>query len=177
MRRSSSVGLATLVAISCLLPAGAAADPPLTDRFPVDAEFGYQPLSDECGFPVTAAFNGTFAIKVFTRHDGSVREIDSQPSTKVTFRSATGEVSLPFSASLHTAYPDGIFVGAPATATLTGRTFGMPPFAGAGKGRLVLSGLVEEVEDGFAFTRFTELVSSSGDFTGDDARICDALAG
>jgi hypothetical protein len=177
MRRSSSVGLATVVAIGCLLPASAGADPPRTDRFPVDAEFDYQPLSDECGFPVTIAFNGTFAIKLFRRHDGSAREIDTQAATKVTFRSASGEVSFPFSASLHTTYPDGIFEGAPATAALTGRSFGTAPFAGAGRGRLVLSGFVEEVEDGFAFTRFTELVSSSGDFTSDDARICGALAG
>lgn len=177
MRRSSSAGLATLVAIGCLLPATAGATPTFSDRSSVEAEFDYQPLTAECGFPVTITFEGTFAVKVFTQRDGSAREIDTQPSTTATFRSETGEVSMPFSASLHTTYPEGTAPGAPATAMLTGRSFGLPPLAGAGRGRLVLAGHVEEVEDGFVFTRFTEVLSSDGQFTSDDARICAALAG
>jgi hypothetical protein len=177
MRRSGSVGLATVFAIGCLLPASAGAAPPLSDRFSVEAELAWQPLTDECGFPVTLGFDGTFAIKVFTRKDGSAREIDTQPSTKLTYRSATGELSTPFSATLHTSYPEGIFAGAPVTATLTGQSFGLPPFTGPGRGRLEVAGFVAEVDDGLPLTRFTDLVSASGDFASDSARICDALAG
>jgi hypothetical protein len=35
---------------------------------------------------------------------------------------------------------------------------------------------VVDVEDGFVFTRFTELVSASGNFTCQTQRICAALA-
>ena len=168
--------LAVVLALGALLSSSAGAAQPLRDRFPVEGEFDYQPLTDQCGFPVTIAFDGIFDIKVFTGHDGTAREIDTQPQTKVTFRSATGEYVMPFSAALHTSYPEGIFAGAPATATLTGRSFGSPPLAGAGRGRLALAGFVEATEDGFAFVRFTDLVSMSGNFASDDARICAALA-
>ena len=169
--------LAMIVALGVLFPSGAGADPPISDRFPVDAEFDWQPLTDECGFPVTLAFNGTFALKLFTRHDGSAREIDTQPSTKLTYRSATGAISVPFSATLHTSYPQGTAAGAPAIGTLTGRSFGMPPTVGPGSGRLVMTGAVVDSGDGIPFTRFTDVVSASGNFVTESARICDALAG
>jgi hypothetical protein len=168
--------LVTLVALGALLPSAAAA-PPLRDRSPVQAEFPWPPLTDACGFPVTLAFDGTFDIKVFSGPKGGAREIDTQPGTKLTYSSATGELTVPFSATLHTSYPQGIFAGAPATATLTGGSFGLPPLIGPGRGRLELSGTVEEVDDGVPAVRFTDLVSSSGDFASETARICAALGG
>ena len=170
--------LIAAAALCSLLPAAAAAAaPPLKDRFPVEAEFDSAPLSDACGFPVTIAFEGTFAIKVFSGPGGTVREIDSQPSTKVTYRSAWGELSDPFSAVLHTTYPQGTAIGAPARLVLTGNSFGVAPFLGAGTGRVVLTGVVVDVEDGFPRTRFTELISATGNVAGGDERICAALAG
>lgn len=175
-RRPRTLALAAALATGALiLPAAAPAGPPLTDRYPVEAEFDSVELSDACGLPVTIAFVGTFAIKVFTAPDGSVREIDTQPGTKVTFSSATGSSALPFSASLHADYPEGVAIGAPARLSLTGRSFGTDDLAGPGSGRLVLEGTVVAVEDGFPFTRFTELISTSGQFTRDTARICAAL--
>ncbi len=176
LRRASRV-IAAAALCSVLPAAASAAAPPLTDRFPVEAEFDYAPLSDACGFPVTIAFEGTFAIKVFSGRDGTVREIDTQPSTKVTFSSASGELSNPFSAVLHTTYPQGAVIGAPARLVLTGNSFGIPPFLGAGTGRVVLAGVVVDVEDGFPRTRFTELISATGNVTGGNERICAALAG
>ena len=169
--------IATLAAVCSTFPAAAAmAAPPLQDRFPVEGEFDYAPLSDACGVPVTIGFEGTFSIKVFSGPGGVVREIDTQPGTKVTFRSATGSYALPFSGVLHATYPEGAVVGAPAQLVLTGRSFGTEPFAGAGRGRLVLEGYVAEVEDGFPFTRFTELISMSGQFSRDTEQIRAALA-
>ena len=168
--------LALTVAVCAFLPVGsAAAAPPLTERFPVEGVFDYEPLSDVCGFPVTLGFEGTFAIKVFSGADGTLREIDTQPATKVTFGSEWGEVSFPFSAVLHTYYPEGAVAGAPAHLVLTGRTFGVDEFVGPGRGRLVLEGVVDHVDDGFPVTRFTELVSASGSFSPDAGRICAAL--
>ncbi|HET8950121.1 MAG TPA: hypothetical protein VFN44_06415 [Solirubrobacteraceae bacterium] len=170
--------LATAVAVAgcgAFLPA-AAASPPLKDRFPVEAEFDYAPLSDACGFPVTIAFDGTFAIKVLSGPGGVLREIDTQPSTKVTFRSESGAVVLPFSAVLHATYPQGAVIGAPARLVLTGSSFGVPGFLGASTGRVVLAGTVVDIEDGFPFTRFTELISATGEVTGDE-ELCAALAG
>jgi hypothetical protein len=169
--------LATLVALGALLPPGAAAVAPIHDRFPVEGEFDWQPLTDACGFPVTAAFEGTFDFKLFTKRDGSAREIDTQPGTKVTFSSASGAVTMPFSATLHVSYPEGTDIGAPAIATLTGRSLGQPPASGPGRGRLVMTGTVEDTEDGIPLTRFTELVSASGNFVDAADGICAALAG
>jgi hypothetical protein len=177
MKSSRAMRLATALAVAgcgAFLPAAVAA-PPLKDRFPVEAEFDYAPLSDACGFPVTIEFNGTFAIEVFSGPGGVVREIDTQPSTKVTFRSDAGEVVLPFSAVLHTTYPQGAVIGAPARLVLTGSSFGVPGFLGPSTGRVVLAGTVVGVEDGFPLTRFTELISATGNVTGDE--VCAALAG
>ena len=164
------------VALGALLPVTAAAAPPVADRFPVDGEFDSAPLSDACGVPVTIGFAGTFAIRVFSAPGGVVREIDTQPGTKVTFRSDAGAISMPFSGVLHTTYPEGAVVGAPAHLVLTGRSFGTDPFVGAGRGRLVFEGFVAAVEDGFPLTRFTELSSISGEFVRDTDRICAVLA-
>ena len=168
--------LAAGLALCCAFPAVAAAAPPLQDRFDVDAVFDYPPMSDACGFPVTLGFEGTFAIKVFSAPGGVLREIDTQPRTKVTFASEWGELSLPFSGVLHTTYPEGAVVGAPARLVMSGRTFGIDDFVGPGRGRAVLEGVVVDVEDGFPFTRFTELVSASGNYAGDTDRVCAALA-
>jgi hypothetical protein len=174
LRRTARVTVA--VALCAVLPAVAAAAPPMQDRFPVEAEFDYGPLSDACGVPVTIAFNGTFAVKVFSGPGGVVREIDTQPSTKVTFTSESGAVVFPFSAVLHATYPQGAVIGAPARLVLTGSSFGVPGFLGPSTGRVVLAGTVVDVEDGFPFTRFTELISATGKVTGDE-EVCAALAG
>lgn len=170
--------LAAIIVLGALLPSGAGAAKPVSDRFPVEAEFDYPPLSDQCGFPVTIGFDGDFALKLFTKADGTAREIDTQPHTKITFRSETGAVSFPFSATLHIDYPEGTGIGGPAIGTLTGRGFGQSPADGPGRGRLVMTGTIEDVDDaGIPLVRFTDLVSSSGNYGADTAKICAALAG
>ena len=162
---------------ACLMaPSQALATPPLSDRSPVEATFPDPGLSAACGFPVTVTFTGSFAVRVFQDANGTVtREVDTQPATKLTYRGGGGEYTVPFSAVLHTDYPEGAFVGAPATMTLTGS--GAPYLPGPrGSGRAVLDGIVVEVEDGFPFTIFTTLRSLSGNFTDQPERICAALS-
>jgi hypothetical protein len=169
--------LIAAVAASLFAASAASAAPPQRDRFPVEGQFDIDPLSQTCGFPVSVAIEGTFSIVVFQDRDGAVtREIDTQPGTLLTYVSDSGEISFPFSGVLHTRYPEGAVVGAPAELVVTGNS---GPFSGLvplGSGRVVLAGFVAEVEDGFAFTRFTSVISATGDFTGQTERICAALA-
>lgn len=176
LRRRRARCLATAVAFCCMSAAPATAAPPVRDRFPVEAEFDFAPATEACGFPVTIAFSGTFDVRVFTRPDGSVHEIDTQPQTKLTYRSAGGEYTVPFSAVYHATYPDGAFEGAPARITLTGNSFGSDPFVGPGTGRLVFDGVIEEMDGAIPRTRFTGLVSASGSFTKPGEKLCAALA-
>jgi hypothetical protein len=180
MMWSQAVRLAAAIAVAgcgTFLPAAASAAPPARDRFPVEAEFDFEPATQACGFPVTIAFSGTFDLRVFTRPDGSVHEIDTQPATKLTYRSATGSYAVPFSAVYHATYPDGAFAGAPAHITLTGKGFGSDPFVGPGSGRLVFEGVIAAMDGDIPLTRFTELVSASGEFTKAGERLCAALGG
>jgi hypothetical protein len=160
----------TVIALAIAVGTANAA-PPLRDRFEVDATFPADELTEACGVPITVHFTGTFSVAVL-----GDREIDTQPGTKLTYANEAGDsIAFPFSAVLHATYPEGIAVGAPAVITLTGNggAFGG---AMAGTGRLVFSAVIVETEDGFAFTRFTGLLSQKGNFTSQTERICDALA-
>ena len=46
-----------------------------------------------------------------------------------------------------------------------------------GSGRVVLDGVVVDNDPPFAFTRFTKLVSATGNFRTQIDRVCSALAG
>jgi hypothetical protein len=174
VRRSIAATVAA-AALATAPIAGAAA--PLRDRFPVEGTFPDAALSETCGVPVTIGVKGTFAITVFTDRAGrTVREIDTQPGTKLTYSSATGSITFPFSGVLHAEYVPGAAVGSTATIVMTGNNGAFGDLPGPGSGRLVLSAEVVETEDGFVFTRFTGLQHESGNFTGQAARICAALA-
>ena len=168
--------LAVVILGSLVLTSAASAAQPVTDRFPVEGEFGLDGISDACGVPVTVSIGGTFSIKVFLDGNGvTTREIDTQPGTKLTYRSATGEITIPFSGVLHTSYPGGAVVGAPARMVLTGNTGPFGDLVPLGSGRAVFDGFVEGTDGPFAFTRFTSLVSASGNFTRQLDKICEAL--
>jgi hypothetical protein len=156
-----------------VLTAPAAGAPPLRDRFPVDAgPFPLPELTAACGFPVDVALTGTFSVLVVGN-----REIDTQPGTKLVYSSASGAtIAVPFSGTLHASYPEGIVAGAPAIIALTGNPGPFNGIPGPGSGRLVFDAVIVETEDGFAFTRFTNLLTQSGNFSGQAARICAALA-
>lgn len=163
---------------SLVLTSAATAAPPVRDRFPVEGEFALDGISAACRVPVTVGVEGTFSITVFQNADGvTIREIDTQPSTKLTYVSDFGEISVPFSGVLHVTYPQGGVVGAPATLVMTGNTGPWSDLVPMGSGRVVLDGVVVDTDGPFAFTRFTRLVSSSGNFATQLDRVCGALAG
>jgi hypothetical protein len=161
-----------VIPVLLLAASSAAAAPPLQDRFPVEGTFDDPALTAACGVPVTIGFTGTFAIKVFRDGSGqTVREIDTQPGATLTYTSASGSIAVPFSGVLHAEYTEGAVVGSPATIQLTGNVLNGTP----GNGRLVLSAVVVDTGDGFVFTRFVDLLTQSGNFTGEVQRICSAL--
>lgn len=163
---------AAITLIALTLTGAASGAPPLRDRFEVDATFPADDLTAACGFPVTMTFTGTFSILVL-----GDREIDTQPATKITYAANGRSIALPMSVVLHATYPEGIAVGAPAIISLTGNGGGLGALGVAGTGRLVLGAVIVETDDGFAFTRFTGLISEAGRFTDQIQQICDALAG
>jgi hypothetical protein len=169
--------VAAVITSSFILTAAAMATPPVRERFPADGEFQLDRISDACGFPVTVAIEGTFSVTVFLDRDGAtIREIDTQPGTLITYSTAAGEISVPFSGVLHTTYPEGAVLGAPAELVLTGNSGPFGNLVPTGSGRAVFAGYVAETDGPFARTRFTELTRSSGNFTTQIDRICDALA-
>ena len=169
--------IAAVITSSFVLTSAAMPAPPIRERVPVEGEFVLDGISDACGFPVTVAITGTFSVTVFVNHDGAtVREIDTQPGTSLTYSAGSGEISIPFSGVLHTAYPEGALTGAPAKLVLTGNTGPFGDMVPTGSGRLVFAGYVEQTDGPFAFTRFTQLLRASGNFTTQINRICSALA-
>ena len=169
--------LAAAILGSLALTNAATAAPPIRDRFPVEGEFALDGISETCGFPVTVSIEGTFSIALFVDRNGvATREIDTQPGTLLTYSTASGEITIPFSGVLHTTYPEGAVIGAPAELVLTGNTGPFGDLVPIGSGRAVFAGYVEDTDGPFAFTRFTDLVSASGNFTTQIDRICGALA-
>ena len=172
------IAVTAALAGSLAVPGAATATPPVRDVFPVEGEFVLDKVSDACGFPVTVGIEGTFSIVVFQDRDGTtIREIDTQPGTRLTYSTASGTVAVPFSGVLHSLYPEGAVVGAPAELVLTGNTGPFGDLVPTGSGRAVFAGYVEETDGPFAFTRFTELLSASGNFTTQIDRICAELGG
>jgi hypothetical protein len=160
-----------------LLTSVATAAPPFRESFPVEAEFLSDGISEACGFPVTVSIEGTFSIAVFVDRDGvTTREIDTQPGTLLTYSSAFGEVTVPFSGVLHTTYPEGAVIGAPAELVLTGNTGPFGDLVPTGSGRVVFAGYVEDTDGPIPLTRSTDVLSASGNFTTQIDRICGALA-
>ena len=172
--------LVTLAVASAALAytAVAAADPPLRAAFVLDNITFQEPfLSDACGANVHLTLDGTIKVTLFVDKDGTiVRELDTQPAGTLTYRNDAGDsITFPWAIISHTLY-SGTTVGSAATLTLTGNIGPFTGFAGPGRGRLVLSGTVVANDDGVPITSFTELVSMSGNFSGETARICAALS-
>ena len=169
--------LAAAVIGSLALTSVATAAPPVRTSFPVEGEFVFDDISEACGFPVTVSIEGTFSVALFVDRDGvATREIDTQPGTLLTYSSASGEVTIPFSGVLHTTYPEGGAIGAPAELVLTGNTGPFGALVPLGSGRVVFAGYVEDTDGPFPLTRFTDVLSASGNFTTQLDRICSALA-
>ena len=165
--------VAGLAAGTLALPAAAWASPPDQQRFPVSGELELADLSAVCGTTVTLAIEGQFDVKTFYDRTGTlVREIDTQPGTKLTYSSASGSITQPFSGATIFSYPEGAVIGAPATFVETGNFFG------GGSGRIVYEGTIADVEDGVPLVSVSDstVVSQTGDLAGQIERICTALS-
>ena len=178
MRTRFTLFCVLAAALAGVASSTAGAVPPLHATETLDIVFVEPFLSGECGQDVTLSVNGTFKATVFRNKDGITRELDTQPSLKVTYSSDAGKsISFPFSIVSHTDYPQGVFAGAPAVLTLTGNLAPFSGFVGPGNGRLVLNGDVVDVDqNGAPLTEFTSLLSQQGNFTTGAAKICAALA-
>ena len=168
------------LAAAALVSVGAAtANAPIRATTTLDnVTFPDPVLTASCGTTVYITLNGTIEATVFLDEKGNVvREVDTQPGGKLTYSSDSGRsISFPFSIISHTDYSAGTAIGAPVTITLTGNIGSFTGIVGPGTGRLVLSGeVVDVLPGGVPLTAFTGLVSMSGNFTGETAKICAAL--
>jgi len=172
----------------CVLATSPAVQAAPTTHFAVDIDvtFFAPGTSAFCGFPIFRTDKGTVNISLFYANDGKLkREDDSAVNfsttwfSPVTSPSGTGKsITSNGPATLHTEYPEGAFVGAPAILRLTGLQSKIPGLA-AQAGNQSGTGVVLEVDPGGApLTDFT-VDESHGDFDSlSDVRaaICAALA-
>jgi hypothetical protein len=181
-RRARAPRVAGLVVagalVASLIAAGAAtATPPVRDNFAVHVQFTLDGIFPGCGFPVDLAIDGPFRVTEFQSAAGvTVREVDTQPGAKLTYINGERSISVPFAGVLHTTYPDGGVVGAPARLVMTGSTGPFFDIVPMGTGRVVLDGDVVETDGPFPFTEFNKLISATGNFHTQIERVCSALA-
>jgi hypothetical protein len=161
--------------------AGAAA--PTHVAFPVDQTFAIPELAPICGFDVSLNVRGTYNGTIF--HDGAgaiVRELDTQPNTRLTWSSPTTGKSFayPFSTTFHYDYLNGTAPGSRVVVTASGfgdKTPGVP----ASAGRIVFEDavLLFVTPDGVPIVDYgmpTFATGHSNDPDAVDAAICAALA-
>lgn len=174
-----------LAAVALALPAIAQAAPPTHDAFTVDATFRSAHYSRACGFPVYRHQTGTVRIALF--HNGAgdvVRELDTAPDFKTLWFSPValggtgGSFLTPDVAPARTTYPDGVYLGAPATVIfngLQGRAPGAPQ-----AGHDVYAAEVAFIDEaGVPFNDIIASVDARGNFSDAatfEAAVCDALA-
>lgn len=172
----------------CALATSSAVQAATTTRFSVDIDdtFFASGTSAFCGFPVFRTDKGTVNVSLFYANDGTLkREDDSAVNLTSTWFSPTTSpggtgksITYGAPATLHTEYPEGAFIGAPANLRLTGlqvRLPGLPVQAGVQSG----TGVVVDIDPGgIPLTDFT-VDKSHGNFDGLSsvrAAICAALA-
>jgi hypothetical protein len=128
----------SVVVVVAAATSTAAAAPPKHVAYPANFVFPIPELGALCGFDVSLVINGTYKGTVFYDKSGAIiKEIDTQPGTKISWSSSTTGRSFayPFSAVLKTEYPYGTAPGSPAVAYGTGMGEKMPGLP-ASAGRL-----------------------------------------
>lgn len=180
---SSSRGvLAALVAALCALAFGAVraakADPPSRVSNTFDVTFKSSTWTRRCGFPVFEHQTGKVTNTVYSADGTVTKEIDTADGLKTTYFSANGSYTSVSSATLHTTYPDGIALGAPATLVFTGNQVLLPGSPQAG--RDAYAGEVVFVSpDGTPFVDIDAPISEHGHFDSfpdEIAALCGALS-
>jgi hypothetical protein len=135
-------------------------------------------VSKVCGFPVTFTRVGTASYTLVYGANGTViKEIDTQPGTKITVSGNGRSFTSAESPVLVTKYPQGATLGAPATMIFTGIFFKFPgtqPNAGPD----FITGHVQDfTAQGVPLVSFDELVASHGPRPSFSDAVCTALKG
>lgn len=176
-------------ALLALLAAGPAVRAAPTTHIPLDIDVAFPlPLtSAQCGFPVFRRDAGRIVVSLFFAQDGTLkREDDSAMGFSTTWFSpadagGTGKsFTTPAPFSLHSEYPQGAVIGAPAVLKFTGLQAKTPDLAAQAGLQVVPGVIIDITPEGIPVTDF------AGDFTAvrgqfDDvvdfrASICAALA-
>jgi hypothetical protein len=130
-----------LVLLLCTVASGvlvstASAAGPTHFSIPIDSTRPSPLLTSACGFDVSLTQVGTLKATIFYDQSGAIiRELDTQPGTRVILSSsATGKsFAFPFSSVFRTDYPNGTSPGSQAIVTVVGlgdKVPGIPADAG-----------------------------------------------
>ena len=180
--RRSALLVCLLATVGSAAAAPAAA--PLKVTFPVDFSTPIPELSAVCGFKVSFGISGAYKGTIYTSQKSGaiVRELDTQPGTRISYSSPTTGKSFtfPFSTTFHYEFPNGTAPGAPAIVTANGFREKFPGLP-ASAGRVVFrDAVVLLVIDGVPYVDYGTPTSSTGRTNDDgdaiDAAICKALA-
>ena len=124
---------------SAALVSTASAVKPTRISIPVDNTAPSPLLTSACGFDVSITQVGTLKATVFHDQSGAIiREIDTQPGTRLILSSSTTgkSFSFPFSSTFRTEFPNGTTPGSEAVVTVTGLGDKVPGIS-ADAGRIV----------------------------------------
>ena len=120
-------------------------------------------FSDACGYDVTFTVTGTGSATLVYNDAGLViREVDTEPAARITFSGNGNSFSYQSNTILVTSYPEGAFIGAPATAIATGfygKAPGSTPNAGPD---IVLAHVIDFTAEGLPLIEFDELIAAHG---------------
>lgn len=177
------VAVCFLVALT-VQPATAA--PPIATTRHVDFSQPSRTWTRRCGFPVWIRDEGTVTFRLFYQADGLtvLGEIDTSPSYRHTWFSPLtaggtgGSYSTPQTAMIKTVYPNGAYLGAPATASISGLQELAPSGPDAGR-QVFLAEVIYVDADGIPYIDIVSPANSHGtfnDFQTFVTAICGAIA-
>jgi hypothetical protein len=179
MRRLIVGGAVLALAATWAAPAVAAE--PLQVTVPFEFSFEDSELSAECGFTVLVSGEGETVATLYERTTGAARELDLT-DTRFTFEAPSTGGAYDFLSHQSDIfdYPEGVFVGAPATVTSEG-TFYHDAGVSAAAGRNTWESTIYAIpDDGIPRVSIGDdnLVTSVGRFPDDFdvADLCAALA-
>ena len=144
MRRRALLVAALVVALATAAAALAAGNVTRFTGLDISNDFG-PILTEECGFDVFVSTTGTATVTLIDTGTGVVREVDTAPGARITLSAPSQGTSFSFEDNLvvHTVYPEGVSLGAPAIVTLTG-LFGHVAGIGADAGSITFETTIVE---------------------------------
>ena len=136
----SAAALACALAMATELPVAAAEPERIQSDLDVHELSAF--LTDACGTPVYVDAHGSVVLTIHVRDSGAAREIDTFPGIQTTLSApSTGASATAPSGPSITDYPQGLYVGAPATVRVLGLHQNLPGYP-ADAGQTVFEGTV-----------------------------------